>query len=86
MDKETFDKAGIPEAWQDDCYISNDGAIFTPQFDVTGVVTKTGQQAYNEWVIAKEDSDSSQLSITDILGQQIAALTLEVAILKGGVA
>jgi len=47
-------KAGIPESWWPNCYITTDEMIFTPQFDKSGNLVKTGEQEYNEWVANKD--------------------------------
>lgn len=54
MDIEKLRSANIPESWWEKCYITADGMIFTPQFNENGEITKTGEQAYNEWIANKD--------------------------------
>lgn len=70
-------KAGIPESWWPNCYITTDEMIFTPQFDSSGTITKTGEQAYNEWLINKDKPP--QPSETDLLKAKIAMLESSLA-------
>ncbi len=56
MSNKILDDANIPESWQPNCYISSDNMIFTPQFDTSGAMVKTGEHAYNEWLVSSIES------------------------------
>lgn len=46
-----LENANLSEDKFDYCYITEDGLIFTPLYDVnTGTMIKTGKQVYDEWV------------------------------------
>lgn len=77
MDTKKLKAANIPESQWLDCYISADGMIFTPQFNSSGGITKTGEQAYNEWLINKDKPP--QPSETDLLKTKIAQLESSLA-------
>ena len=47
MNTEILRNAFIPESEWENCYISDDGMIFTPRYDDNGDMVKTGEQAYN---------------------------------------
>lgn len=48
--KELLINACIPNEWWDNCYISDNGMIFTPLFDLDGNMIKTGTEVYKEYI------------------------------------
>ena len=57
MNKEQLEiliNANIPEEWHNDCFITEDGMIFTPSFNEEDEVIKTGEEVYKEWLEAKD--------------------------------
>ena len=83
MNTEILKKAFIPESEWENCYISDDGMIFTPLYDDNGGMVQTGEQAYNDYITAianptiPEPTEQEQIN---------AMLMREIAILKGQVA
>ena len=63
-------KANIPESWWPNCHITEDGMIFTPVFDDAGAMTKTGEQAYENWLQHKPNTDMTPMPID----QRVAAI------------
>jgi len=82
MNTEILKKAFIPESEWDNCYISDDGMIFTPRYDDNGDMVQTGEQAYNEYINALENQPISepteQEQINAMLMREIAALKAQV--------
>lgn len=50
MNETILADANIVKEWWPDCYITDDGMIFTPNFDDSGAMTTTGQEAYDAWL------------------------------------
>lgn len=75
MDTEKLKLANIPESWQLNCYISTSGMIFTPQFDLTNVMIKTGEQSYNEWIANKSIAEVVQPTIIGLQSQIYELIT-----------
>ena len=82
MDTEILKRAYIPESEWDNCYISDDGMIFTPRYDDNGDMVQTGEQAYNEYINALENQPISEPTEQEQIN---AMLMREIAILKGQV-
>lgn len=82
MNTEILRNAFIPESEWENCYISNDGMIFTPKYDDNGDMVKTGEQAYNEYIEALENQPISEPTEQEQIN---AMLMREIAILKGQV-
>lgn len=82
MKTEILKKAFIPESEWDNCYISDDGMIFTPRYDNNGNMVKTGEQAYNEYISAISNpttpEPTEQEQINAMLMREIAALKAQV--------
>ncbi len=82
MNTEILKKAFIPESEWENCYISDDGMIFTPRYDDNGDMVQTGEQAYNEYINALENQPISepteQEQINAMLMREIAALKAQV--------
>lgn len=82
MNTEILKNAFIPESEWDNCYISDDGMIFTPRYDDNGDMVQTGEQAYNEYINALENQPISepteQEQINAMLMREIAALKAQV--------
>ena len=82
MNTEILKNAFIPESEWDNCYISDDGMIFTPRYDDKGIMLKTGEQAYSEYMEALENPPTSepteQEQINAMLMREIAALKAQV--------
>ena len=82
MNTEILKKAFIPESEWDNCYISDDGMIFTPRYVDNGDMVQTGEQAYNEYINALENQPISepteQEQINAMLMREIAALKAQV--------
>ena len=82
MDTEILRNAYIPESEWENCYISDDGMIFTPRYDDNGDMVQTGEQAYNEYINALENQPISepteQEQINAMLMREIAALKAQV--------
>lgn len=82
MDTEILKRAYIPESEWENCYISDDGMIFTPRYDDNGDMVQTGEQAYNEYINALENQPISepteQEQINAMLMREIAALKAQV--------
>lgn len=56
MDREKILKrAYIPEEIFDMCYITEKNMIFTPHFTEEGVMNKTGEEVYKEWISNKSE-------------------------------
>lgn len=73
--------ANIPEEWRENCFITEDGMIFTPRFDEDGEMTATGEQVHKEWLEAKENpvepEETPEEKISALKGQ-VASLEEEV--------
>lgn len=82
MNTELLKAAFIPESEWDNCYISDDGMIFTPRYDDNGDMVQTGEQAYNEYLKALENPPISEPTEQEQIN---AMLMREIAILKGQV-
>ena len=82
MNTEILKNAFIPESEWDNCYISDDGMIFTPRYDDKGDMVQTGEQAYNDY---REALENPPVSEPTEQGQINAMLMREIAILKGQV-
>ena len=82
MKTEILKKAFIPESEWDNCYISDDGMIFTPRYDNNGNMVKTGEQAYNEYISAISNPTTPEPTEQEQIN---AMLMKEIAILKGQV-
>lgn len=82
MDTEILKRAYIPESEWENCYISDDGMIFTPRYDDNGDMVQTGEQAYNEYINALENQPISEPTEQEQIN---AMLMREIAILKGQV-
>lgn len=67
----------IPENWWPDCYVTEDGMIFTPVFDDAGVMTKTGEQAYTDWFNRPRTAEDTTPSTQDIINANIMARLAE---------
>ena len=82
MDTEILKRAYIPESEWENCYISDDGMIFTPRYDDNGDMVQTGEQAYNEYINALENQPISepteQEQINAMLMREIATLKAQV--------
>lgn len=78
MNTEKLSQANIPESWWPNCYISPDDMIFTPTFDKTGAMIKTGEQVYNEWIANK--GKTAQPSEIDLLKDQVVQLKSAIAL------
>ena len=82
MNTEILRNAFIPESAWEDCYISDDGMIFTPRYDDSGDMLKTGEQAYNEYISAISNPSTpeptEQEQINAMLMREIAALKAQV--------
>ena len=80
MNTEILRNAFIPESEWDNCYISDDGMIFTPLYAENGEMLKTGEQAYNDYISASENSPlpTEQEQINAMLMREIAALKAKV--------
>ena len=82
MNTEILKNAFIPESEWENCYISDDGMIFTPRYDDNGDMVQTGEQAYNEYINALENQPISepteQEQINAMLMREIAALKAQV--------
>lgn len=82
MNTEILKNAFIPESEWDNCYISDDGMIFTPRYDDNGDMVKTGEQAYNEYISATSNSPTpeptEQEQINAMLMREIASLKAQV--------
>ena len=83
MNTELLKAAFIPESEWDNCYISDDGMIFTPRYDDNGDMVQTGEQAYNDYREALENPPVSEPTEQEQIN---AMLMREIAILKGQVA
>ena len=83
MNTEILKNAFIPESEWDNCYISSDGMIFTPRYDDKGIMLKTGEQAYSEYMEALENPPISepteQEQINAMLMKELALLKVQVA-------
>ena len=73
--------ANIPEEWREDCYITEDGTIFTPRYDEDGTTFSTGEEAYAAYMAELETPPVTQPDPRDLA---IAQLMRDVAVLKGG--
>ena len=82
MNTEILKNAFIPESEWDNCYISDDGMVFTPRYDDKGIMLKTGEQAYSEYMEALENPPISEPTEQEQIN---AMLMREIAILKGQV-
>ena len=82
MNTEILKNAFIPESEWENCYISDDGMIFTPRYDDNGDMVQTGEQAYNEYINALENQPISEPTEQEQIN---AMLMREIAILKGQV-
>lgn len=51
---EILEKAYIPEEMWADCFITEDGMIFTPRFNEDGEKLAIGEEIYNEWLANKD--------------------------------
>ncbi len=82
MNTELLKAAFIPESEWDNCYISDDGMIFTPRYDDNGDMVQTGEQAYSEYMEALENPPTSepteQEQINAMLMREIATLKAQV--------
>ena len=65
--------ANIPESWWPDCHITEDSMIFTPVFDDAGAMVKTGEQAYQDWLAAKDQPTVTTPATQDIINANIMA-------------
>ena len=83
MNTELLKAAFIPESEWDNCYISDDGMVFTPRYDDNGDMVQTGEQAYNDYREALENPPVSEPTEQEQIN---AMLMREIAILKGQVA
>ena len=83
MNTEILKNAFIPESEWDNCYISDDGMIFTPRYDDKDDMVQTGEQAYNDYREALENPPVSEPTEQEQIN---AMLMREIAILKGQVA
>lgn len=83
MNTEILKKAFIPESEWDNCYISDDGMIFTPRYDDNGDMVQTGEHAYNEYISAISNPTTPEPTEQEQIN---AMLMREIAILKGQVA
>ena len=70
--------ANIPEEWREHCFITEDGMIFTPRFDEEGEMVATGEEAYKQWLEAKDNPVEPE--ITD--KEKIATLEGQVSSLE----
>ena len=68
--------ANIPEDWREHCFITEDGMIFTPQFNEDGELIKNGEASYNEWLEAKdkpvEPTITPEEKISELEGQVVS--------------
>lgn len=81
LKNEILEKANLPQSWWDDCFITEDEMIFTPNFDEEGVMVATGEEVHKQWLEAKENpvepEPSPEEKIT-ILKEQVDSLKEEV--------
>lgn len=75
---EILQNAYIPEEWWENCFVTDDEMIFTPLFNETGEITKTGEQVYTEWLENKDKPVEPE--ITD--KEKIQALEEQVVVLN----
>lgn len=52
-------EANVPVEWQNNCYITDTNMIFTPYFDESNNMLKTGEEIYNEWIATSKNSSTS---------------------------
>ncbi len=71
--EEKLMEANIPVSWWPDCYAAEDGTIFTPAFEDTGVMSKTGEQVYQDWLAVKDQPAVSTPAPQDIINANIMA-------------
>ena len=84
MNTEILKKAFIPESEWENCYISDDGMIFTPRYDDKGDMVQTGEQAYNDYLSAMTNppmpEPTEQEQINAMLMREIASLKAQVSV------
>ena len=82
MNNETLKAAFVPESEWENCYITEDSMIFTPLYDDSGYMLKTGEQAYNDYITAIANppipSPTLQEQINAMLMREIASLKAQV--------
>lgn len=83
MNNEILLNACIPESEWNNCYISDDGMIFTPLHDDNGQIIKTGEQMYNDYLESVENptvpEPTEQEKINAMLMKELAALKAQVS-------
>lgn len=83
MNTELLKAAFIPEQEWANCYISEDGMIFTPRYDEREEMTQTGEQAYLEYIQetahppAAEPTEQEQINA--LLMRELANLKAQVS-------
>ena len=82
MNNEILKAAFVPESEWENCYITEDSMIFTPLYDDSGYMLKTGEQAYNEYISAISNPTTPEPTEQEQIN---AMLMREIAILKGQV-
>lgn len=82
MNNEILKAAFVPESEWENCYITEDSMIFTPLYDDSGYMLKTGEQAYNDYITAIANppipSPTLQEQINAMLMREIASLKAQV--------
>lgn len=82
MNTEILNEANINESEWDNCYISDDGMIFTPLYDDNGQMLKTGEQAYNDYRSAMTNppmpEPTQQEQINAMMMKELALLKAQV--------
>ena len=82
MNNEILKAAFVTESEWENCYITEDSMIFTPLYDDSGYMLKTGEQAYNDYITAIANppipSPTLQEQINAMLMREIASLKAQV--------
>ena len=82
MNNEILKAAFVPESEWENCYITEDSMIFTPLYDDSGYMLKTGEQAYNDYITAIANppipSPTLQEQINAMLMREISSLKAQV--------
>lgn len=71
--EEKLAEANIPVSWWPNCYVAEDGAIFTPAFDDAGGMIKTGEQVHQDWITTKNQPVITTPAPQDIINANIMA-------------